>query len=314
MSDATPIDLQQPQPATQPILQPSAPPKVQVDAMNAPRYWAEIRSIIETSLANAPRELQREIGPSELGVTCIHCLAAKLAGWPKREPRDKGWTPALGTFMHEHLQRLFDQRDDKIAGTDTRRWTAELKVPVGQISGLAGGTRVTGSIDLYDQANMLTVDWKLVGDWSLKRKRAKGMPQQYVIQASLYGIGLRNKGLPVEWSAIYAMPKTGRNGLADTVVYETRFDPEPGQWALQRASTLCTLLDLIETQQGEAGRDAWIASLPRDPDECFDCHDNTYQETDLKGDMWTANHPHKLDSYRPFATLIQPTYPSSQNQ
>ena len=42
--------------------------------------WPEIRRIIETRMSSQPRDLQREIGPSELGTMCVHCLAAKLAG------------------------------------------------------------------------------------------------------------------------------------------------------------------------------------------------------------------------------------------
>ena len=43
--------------------------------------WKEIRLIIEAHIANQPRNLQKEIGPSELGTDCLQCLAARLAGW-----------------------------------------------------------------------------------------------------------------------------------------------------------------------------------------------------------------------------------------
>lgn len=46
--------------------------------------WTEIRGIIEDHITNQPRSLQKEIGPSELGTDCLHCLAARLAGWEKR--------------------------------------------------------------------------------------------------------------------------------------------------------------------------------------------------------------------------------------
>ena len=47
--------------------------------------WTEIRGIIEDHITNQPRSLQKEIGPSELGTDCLHCLAARLAGWEKRQ-------------------------------------------------------------------------------------------------------------------------------------------------------------------------------------------------------------------------------------
>ncbi|KFI51719.1 hypothetical protein [Bifidobacterium biavatii] len=311
MSDA--IHYQTPAKSTLPVFVPPAPPMVRTDTLEPPDWWREIRNRIEHDIHSAPREQQREIGPSELGVDCVHCLAAKLAGWPKRNGRDKGWTPFLGTCLHEHLQHLFDQDTSVIVGSDLRRWHAEMRVHVGQINGLAGSTRVNGSIDLYDRLHGRTIDWKLVGKWSLDHKRRHGMPQQYVIQASLYGIGLQNTGLPVNRNAIVALPKITRNGLDDALIWDQPFDPKPGQWALARASTLCVLLDLIETQDGTEARDAWITSLPKNAEDCFDCHDDTYQTKDLDGDMWLANHPGRLDRYKPFIDLIPSAYPNLTN-
>ena len=46
----------------------------------------DIRTVIEDAITNHPRTLQKQIGPSEVGTPCDHCLAAKLAGW--EETRD----------------------------------------------------------------------------------------------------------------------------------------------------------------------------------------------------------------------------------
>ena len=62
---------------------PPVTPKTRVDTMEEPRLWPEIRMMIETDIRDQPREKQAEIGPSELGSDCLHCLAAKLAGWPQ---------------------------------------------------------------------------------------------------------------------------------------------------------------------------------------------------------------------------------------
>ena len=67
--------------------EPPEPPATRVDTYEEPRLWPEIRMMIETGIREQPREKQAEIGPSELGSDCLHCLAAKLAGWPQsRKP------------------------------------------------------------------------------------------------------------------------------------------------------------------------------------------------------------------------------------
>ena len=73
--------------------------------------WKEIRLIIEAHIANQPRSLQKEIGPSELGTDCLHCLAARLAGWEKRQ--SAAWLPFIGTCVHERFEHLFNKRKDE---------------------------------------------------------------------------------------------------------------------------------------------------------------------------------------------------------
>lgn len=62
----------------------TAPGKMQASTAES-EEWTEIRGIIEDHITNQPRSLQKEIGPSELGTDCLHCLAARLAGWEKRQ-------------------------------------------------------------------------------------------------------------------------------------------------------------------------------------------------------------------------------------
>lgn len=78
--DAIPVDTPPMTQSAPDMGKPPATPKTKTDTMEEPRLWPEIRQLIEADIANAPRELQREIGPSELGTDCVHCLAAKLVG------------------------------------------------------------------------------------------------------------------------------------------------------------------------------------------------------------------------------------------
>ena len=175
--------------------------------------WTEIRGIIEDHITNQPRSLQKEIGPSELGTDCLHCLAARLAGWEKRQ--SAAWLPFIGTCVHERFEHLFNSRKDEFTVPDddggepwaVKRFEAERHVDVGAIHGLHGMSRVHGSIDLYDAETGMTIDWKITGTTTLRNVKANGPSQQYRVQASLYGIGLENDGEPCEKNAIYFLPR-----------------------------------------------------------------------------------------------------------
>lgn len=196
--------------------------------------WPQIRELIEGGIRNAPRERQKAVGPSELGTDCIHCLAAKLADWPRK--RGTAWLPFIGTCVHEHFERMFAGLNPQGFDPDVkhRPYETEMRVTVGKLHGLAGGYPVKGSIDLYDRASASTVDWKIVGTTTLKGVKAHGPSQTYMVQASLYGIGLMNAGEKVERNCIFFLPRNGIS-LNDALPIELQFSDKPGLWALARA-------------------------------------------------------------------------------
>lgn len=279
--------------------------------------WKEIRLIIEAHITNQPRNLQKEIGPSELGTDCLHCLAARLAGWEKRQ--SAAWLPFIGTCVHERFEHLFNSRNDVFTVSDddeegdiwavkaVERFEAEKHVDVGEIHGLHGQSKVHGSIDLYDAANHMTIDWKITGTTTIRNVKANGPSQQYRIQASLYGIGLENDGEPCEKNAIYFLPRNSVS-LADALPIEFDFDPKPGRWALSRAQLIVNLLDLIEQEDGVEMRDAWIHALPTSPTHCFQC--GTWPDDQL-GDLAEINqsqYPALPDKWGQLVGLLESTY------
>lgn len=106
-----------------------------------------------------------------------------------------------------------------------------------------------------------TIDWKIVGNTTVTKVKAHGPSQQYRVQASLYGMGLQNEGERVERNCIYFLPRN-KTSLGDALPWETRFDPEPGKWALSRAQLLVNLMDCVEQAEGPDVRDSWIKQLP----------------------------------------------------
>ena len=271
--------------------------------------WTEIRGIIEDHITNQPRSLQKEIGPSELGTDCLHCLAARLAGWDKRQ--SAAWLPFIGTCVHERFEHLFNNRKDEFAVPDddggepwvVKRFEAERHVDVGAIHGLHGMSRVHGSIDLYDAETGMTIDWKITGTATLRNVKANGPSQQYRGQASLYGIGLENDGEPCEKNAIYFLPRNSVS-LNDALPIEMDFDPKPGKWAL----------GLIEESDGTDMRDAWIHALPTSPTHCFQC--GTWPDDQL-GDLAQLNqdqYPALPDKWRQATSLLESTYNNTTEQ
>lgn len=275
--------------------------------------WSEIRGIIEDHIANQPRSQQREIGPSELGTDCLHCLAARLAGWERTQP--VAWLPFIGTCVHARFEQLFGNRNGELAVPDddggdpwpVKRFEAEKHVDVGEIHGLHGLQKVHGSIDLYDAKTGMTIDWKITGSTTLRNVKANGPSQQYRIQASLYGIGLENDGIECKRNAIYFLPRNSVS-LADALPVEFDFDPKPGKWALSRAQLLANLIDLIEEEYGPDARDAWIHALPTSPTHCFQC--GTWPDDQL-GDLSQLNqsqYPAIPDKWEQLIGLLESTY------
>ena len=78
--DAIPVDVPPMTQAGVSFAEPPEPPATSVDTVEEPRLWPEIKMMLESWIRDQPRERQPEIGPSELGNDCLHCLAAKLAG------------------------------------------------------------------------------------------------------------------------------------------------------------------------------------------------------------------------------------------
>lgn len=318
--DAIPVDVPPMTQAGVSFAEPPEPPATSVDTHEEPRLWPEIRMMIETGIRDQPREKQAEIGPSELGSDCLHCLAAKLAGWP--QSRKTSWLSFIGTCVHARFEEWFNADQQTISDVmnaenlieghldDMRRrkrFQAEMRVKVGSLSGLYGGTELHGSIDLYDRKTRSTVDWKITGDTTMRAAKANGPSQQYRVQASLYGIGLENAGEKCERNCIFMLPRN-KTSLDDAYAWEVPFDPKPGRWAMSRAQLLINLMDCIELADGPEVRDAWIHSLPTSPSHCFQCGSWPDDQLGELSELNASMYPDVPAKWETLKQLLQPTY------
>ncbi|WP_053071746.1 hypothetical protein [Cellulomonas sp. A375-1] len=223
----------------------------------------ELRTVIEHAITNQPRSLQTRIGPSEIGTPCDHCLAAKLAGWAKNQDGIP-WLPWIGTAVHAQLEDVIRAHDNATYPRNARRFIAEGKTMVGHI----GGREIWGSTDLLDLFIGMTVDWKIVGETTLRAARRHGPSEVYRVQADLYAKGWNDAGYRVDYVAIAYLPRNAVT-LDQAVWWSAPHDRGRAERALERANQLHANLTALATL-GDAAVTAWIGSLPR-ATGCFDC-------------------------------------------
>lgn len=213
----------------------------------------ELRTHIWSTAANNPRARQRAIGPSEVGTPCVRRIGYKLAGTPATNQPDT-WLATIGTAVHAWLAETFT----------SDRYLVEHRVEVRE--GLAG------SVDLYDKQTKSVIDWKVVGDSSLKRYKANGPGEQYRTQAHLYGVGLSNAGYEVERVAIAFLPRGGT--LRAMHLWSEPFNPDIAWKAIAR-------LELAQTSINAAGIEA-LPLLPTTDSFCHFCPYFLPGSTDLR--------------------------------
>lgn len=218
----------------------------------------EYLRVIETTIANHPRSLQKAIGPSEVGQACARRLGYQLLGHPER-PQQPNWKATIGTAVHSWLEHAFDHDNLAWAQQHGReRWLVETRVTVGSTPTLGD---ITGSCDLYDTATGVVFDHKVVGPAQLKHYKADGPSPQYRTQAHLYGRGWVLAGWPVTHVCICFLPRNG--DLADAYQWH-----EP--WSEQIALDGLTRLDTIAATCALLG-DKAPALLPTADVFCVNC-------------------------------------------
>lgn len=219
-----------------------------------------LQPVIDNAIRGQPRSQQTQIGPSEIGTPCQHCLAAKLAGWTKTEPSTP-WLPFIGTSVHAQLENIFSK-----AGA---QWLPEKKVTAGHIQTLTGQRMdITGTADLFHIPTGTVIDWKIVGKTTLDAARHGNVKPTYQVQAHTYGKGYENAGYSVNTVAIAFLPRNDPN-LARAVYWLEPYNPVIVEEAFTRLKNIVSNLQIL-TALNPATRDQWITSQPRAVD-CWDC-------------------------------------------
>jgi len=220
--------------------------------------WTDIRNIIEAAIVNAPRSLQKRIGPSELGVECDQCLAHMLAGTPERP--EAAWLPFIGTAVHSELEGVFLRHEFTRADLNMPgRWFPEHRVSVGAVAGV----EITGSTDLYDTQTGTVIDFKCVGTTTLRSAKAHGASLQYSRQAQLYGKGWQDEGYAVNTVMILYLPRNSLT-LAESYPWVAPYDRSVALDTLERADGMAKAIEIH-------GLDQVLAGMPEHTFTGFSC-------------------------------------------
>lgn len=236
----------------------AAPARLDGSSPWARRYAAELRRVVTETANSSARNLQRHLGPSELGVECDRQVAGKFAGLPTTNHVVDPWPSVIGTAVHAWLAEAFTA-DNARHGL---RWLAEQKV--------TPHPDHKGTADLYDAHEMAVVDHKILGESSMAKVRSqKGPPRKYRVQLKLYGLGYLNLGLPVKRVALAAYPRTSHT-LDGLYVWEEESGPQDNALFIEVFEQTQRRKQYGEAIASGRARLTDIDSAP-DDDECFFC-------------------------------------------
>lgn len=226
----------------------------------AGQYANELRDIVVTHANGSARNVQRHLGPSEIGHPCHRQVAGKLAQLPPTNHVIDPWASIMGTAGHAWMEECFTARNKALGRV---RYLPEFRVTPDLGFGEHPGTG-----DLYDADIRSVVDWKFLGDTTMNKLRKNGPPRHYLVQMQLYGRGFVALGLQVERLVLVAWPRT-TSSLDGMYVYEHQITE----------ADYAFLRDVIEPELRY--RKQWAAALvagqaqlmdvPADTSDCVFC-------------------------------------------
>lgn len=225
----------------------------------AARYARELREIAIRQANRQPRNVQRTLGPSELGHICHRQIVSKMSGQQKTNHVADPWPSIVGTAVHAWLADKF-RNENAINGVI--RWVPEVRVTPDPL--------YPGTADLYDAYEKALVDHKVLGPTTMSEvQSAGGPPWHYVVQLLLYAQGYRNLGLRVDRVVLAAWPRTAPT-LDSMYCWERPYEPARDDEIIRQVLALTALRRQV-AEQVLAGQMP-IEAVPRTPSkDCYFC-------------------------------------------
>lgn len=189
-----------------------------------------LTEIIMWQAARAPRSLQANIGPSEIGSPCDRQIAYRIAGTPEVNLRQDPWAGIIGTAIHRWLQEAVQAWIHDRSEFEPQRLFTEIELNLGDL--------ITGHCDLYDAETETVIDWKTVGPNALKDVEAGRISVGYMIQTQVYGYMFAQQNIPVKRVSLVFIPRA--SSLNRLRVWSALYDPTVAQAAFARLSRIAT--------------------------------------------------------------------------
>lgn len=217
------------------------------------------QTIARTITRTSARDVQKSVGPSEIGNPCGFCLGRALCRkypelWWGEEPLGfggggfslKAW---IGIAAHEKLERELDE-------------PGALKESTVHITDLDEYGPITGHCDLY--MDRTAIDYKTKDNRDAIRKIALSRPKDSeIFQINLYGYGFFMEGRPVEDLCLFYIPRDS-NRISDCYPAFTEPNPAIARMALDRLSKVWDIV--------RSGRGSELESHP----DCYTCNIRYY--------------------------------------
>lgn len=228
---------------------------------------AELLDVIKGQAENAPRSLQRELGPSEVGDPCERKLGYKAHGIePATSRKGSGgtmWRATVGTAIHSWLENAFGNHRD---------YTTERKLVAGAWYDGGAAHVLQGSCDLYHLPSNTVLDWKTTSQSKMKDYARGKIPEIYQIQIHLYGLGYKNAGHDVKRVGLVFLPRDDDLNLSTSVLHVEDFDPSIAEAALRRLEEIATRskdgdFESLATASSYCSRCPWFVSGAKKPNE-----------------------------------------------
>lgn len=221
---------------------------------------SELFDIIGTGIKGQPRNSQRMIGPSEIGVPCDRRLGYRLAGTdPVNRVDDIAWKPFIGTAAHEQFADILARHEAHQVRDTGQRWHVEERVSVGTVMGVP----VTGTCDVFDAHTGTVADWKFVTRNKIRETyRPHGPGEQYRAQAHLYGRGWQRAGYDVRTVMVVFFTRDGE--FSDRHVWHEPYDEQIALAALARLESIAQAIEHL-------GPDFTLPTLPTADAWCNFC-------------------------------------------
>jgi hypothetical protein len=178
----------------------------------------------------------------------------KLAGLPEVNQVADPWFPIVGSAVHVFMADMITWYNDVYLGrAHNPRFIAENRVTVKAEN---GGYDTAGSTDVYDVDEERVVDWKIVGNTTMRKVKTGTTPlervgPQYYVQTMTYGKGWVQAGYRVKSTLIAFLPRS--NFLKNMQLVEMPFDPAAADKAQARVAAIDQLRQVIKPHDFPAG-------------------------------------------------------------